>query len=133
MENNIPNVPLENNIPNIALENNIPNSPLVCLTCHQPISPEWYFCPNCGTELNIKPFKVSVIAQIGIYALSALLPPLGLWPGIKYLGKKGNQPKIVGAISIVLTIVSSAVSIWLIFYFFQSYLSNYSSVINSIQ
>ena len=56
-----------------------------CPQCHQPIQPDWYFCQNCGKELKAKPRSTTVLAQVGIYALSVFLPPLGLWPGIKYV------------------------------------------------
>jgi uncharacterized OB-fold protein len=107
------------------------NIPLVCPVCHQSVVPEWYFCPNCGKELKAKLVRVSAATQIGIYALSVFLPPLGLWPGIKYLGKKGREAKIVGAIAIVLTIISSVVTTWLTFRYLQSYLAIYSGLINS--
>ena len=103
----------------------------ICPACHQVVISEWYFCPNCGEELQPKPVKVSASTQIGIYALSIFLPPLGLWPGIKYLGKEGREAQVVGVIAIALTIISSIVTIWLIFYSLQSYLAIYSGLINS--
>src|SRR3989344_6044177 len=106
------------------------NIPLTCQICHQSIMPEWYFCPNCGKEFQPKPIKISAITQIGIYALSVLLPPLGLWPGIKYLAKNGQEAKIVGGVAIILTIVSSIITTRLIFYYLQSYLDIYSGLIN---
>ncbi len=106
------------------------NIPLVCPACHQPVVPEWYFCPNCGKELKAKPVKVSAATQIGIYALSVFLPPLGIWPGIKYLFKESRGAKIVGTIAIVLTIISSSIATWLIFHYLQNYLAIYSGLIN---
>ena len=44
--------------------------------------------------------------QLGVYALSVLLPPLGLVPGIKYLFQKDPKVKIVGVVAILLTILS---------------------------
>jgi len=102
----------------------------ICPACHQSVVPEWYFCPNCGKGLKAKPVRVSAATQIGIYALSVFLPPLGLWPGIKYLSKEGRGAKIVGAIAIVLTIISSVVTTWLTFRYLQSYLAIYSGFIN---
>lgn len=49
--------------------------------------------------------------QIGIYALSLLLPPLGLWPGIKYLRQNDSKAKMVGWIAIILTVLSTVVSL----------------------
>jgi len=106
------------------------NIPLACPVCHQPVAPEWHFCPNCGKELRTKPVRVSALTQIGIYALSIFLPPLGLWPGIKYLGREGREAKIVGAVAIILTIISSVVTVWLTFHYLQNYLSIYSGLIS---
>lgn len=98
----------------------------ICSVCHQTILPEYYFCPNCGNNLKeiLKP--VPIINQIGLYLLAILLPPLGLWPGIKYLMKKGKQPKWVGAITIVLTLISTVLVIMFTFKFLNDYLSQIS-------
>ena len=105
------------------------NASLVCDVCHQPVAPDQYFCANCGNSLREKPITVSVLAQVGTYALSILLPPLGLWPGVKYLMKKSPQARWVGAIAIVLTIISSVVMIWAIMSLFQDYLNQMNSVL----
>ena len=98
------------------------NSKTVCLVCHQAVSEQDYFCPNCGNSLKEKPVEISALMLIGLYALAIFLPPLGLWPGIKYVMKKSPEAKQVGAIMIVLTLVSSALSIWAIFALFNNYL-----------
>lgn len=108
------------------------NEENVCSVCHEPIKSEYFFCPNCGHNLREKPVQVTLIAQIGIYALAILLPPLGLWPGIKYLSKTGKQAKKVGIIAIVLTLLSSVLTIWLTFQLFNSYISQMNDLINSI-
>jgi len=46
-----------------------------------------------------------------IYAVSALLPPLGLWWGIPLLFQADTKSKIVGIVAIVLTIGSFFLSI----------------------
>jgi hypothetical protein len=88
---------------------------LNCPACKQNIQAEYYFCPNCGRKLKEKPQPTTMLRQILVYLLSFFLPPLGLWPGIKYLKQKDNKSKIIGVISIVLTVVSAAISIWLYF------------------
>jgi hypothetical protein len=98
------------------------NIQLTCPACHQSVNPEYYFCPNCGKNLKEKITPISVLTQIGIYALSILLPPLGLWPGIKYLIKGGTQAKTIGVVAIILTVISTIVTIWLIYGALQSYL-----------
>lgn len=107
------------------------NTPLLCPSCHQAVRPEWYFCPNCGKELNPKPVKVSVPAQIGIYVLSIFLPPLGLWPGVKYLEKPGREAKIVGTVAVILTIISTAATIWLTMRYLQNSIGTYNGLLNT--
>lgn len=99
------------------------NAQLTCPNCHQPVLPEYYFCPNCGKNLKEKLVPVSAWSQIGIYFLSVFLPPLGLWPGIKYVMKESRQAKIVGTIAIVLTVISTIVTLWLTYGVFQNYLN----------
>lgn len=111
---------------------NIPPVPPTCPQCHEPTRPEWYFCPNCGKELNAKPVTISVLSQVGIYALSIFLPPLGLYPAIKYLGKDGKQAKTVGWIALGLTLLSSVITIWLTFQFLQVYLSTITPSLNGL-
>jgi hypothetical protein len=52
---------------------------------------------------------------------------LGLVPGIKYLLQKDQKKKIVGAIAIVLTIISTIVTVW----FTIGYVSQASKAVNS--
>jgi hypothetical protein len=98
--------------------------PSACPQCHQPIQPDWYFCPNCGKNLQAKPRSTTVLTQIGIYALSVFLPPLGLWPGIQYLREESPKAKQIGMIAIALTVVSTIVTVWITFAFIQSYISS---------
>lgn len=88
---------------------------LICKSCRRENLPSFYFCPNCGKELNPKPLSTSIIRQIGIYLLSIFLPPLGLWPGIKYLKGKTANEKTIGAIAISLTLIFTAFTIWYAF------------------
>ncbi len=101
-----------------------------CPTCHQPIRSRYYFCPNCGTNLKESPRAISVLTQIGLYALAIFLPPLGSWPGAKYLMKKGSKAKGVGATTMILTIVSTIVTTWFIMNFFNSYINQLTSVLS---
>lgn len=102
---------------------------LICSACHQPISPDYYFCPNCGNGLKEKPTPVSIVMQIGIYALSIFLPPLGFWPGFKYVIKKYPQAKRVGIIAIVLTALSTVLTVWATFSLFQDYLNQFGDLL----
>lgn len=85
---------------------------LLCPTCRQTISPEFFFCPYCGGKLRGKPLSTSVFVQVGIYLLSIFLPPLGLWPGVKYVRSGDKKAKTIGMAAIVLTIISTVVLVW---------------------
>jgi len=84
-----------------------------CSKCQFPITDQFYFCPNCGKSLKLKPSATSILTQIGIYSLSLFLPPLGLWPGIKYISQENEKAKIIGGVAIFLTIVSTTLTILL--------------------
>jgi len=86
---------------------------LNCPSCKQNIALSDYFCPNCGKKLKEKPQSTTILRQIFIYLLSILLPPLGLWPGIKYLKQKDGKSRMIGFIAIVLTIISIVITAWL--------------------
>ena len=51
--------------------------------------------------------------QLSIYLLSLFLPPLGLWPAIKYLRQPDEKAKKVGLAALILTILSVIVTTWL--------------------
>ncbi len=102
----------------------------VCPRCHLPVAPEFYFCPNCGMSLKEQQGSVTVLMQIGIYAFSVLLPPLGLWPGIKYARRSDPKARRVGIIAIALTIVSTVVTLWLIYSLFNVYLQTIQGAFN---
>lgn len=82
-----------------------------CKYCGFQTLDSYYFCPNCGKKLKQPPLSTSISKQIYIYAISVLFPPLGLWPGIKYLLQKDSLSKIIGIIAIILTIVSTIITV----------------------
>lgn len=84
--------------------------PQLCSACHFALSETFYFCPNCGKRIKEPP--MSAMKQIGIYALSILLPPLGLVPGIRYLLQKDQKVKTIGIVAIILTIISTVITLW---------------------
>src|SRR5258708_3542812 len=86
-----------------------------CPACGKPVPPEFSFCPNCGKQLKDKSLSTTILMQAWLYFMSVFLPPLGLWPGIKYF--KSNDPKTqqIGMIVIVLTVLSTIITIWLSF------------------
>lgn len=84
----------------------------LCQYCHFVLADNFYYCPNCGKKVKDTPLSKTLVTQLGIYALSILLPPLGLWPGIKYLRQKDKKLKIIGLTAILLTIISCIISFY---------------------
>jgi hypothetical protein len=82
-----------------------------CPTCHQPVRPTDYFCPNCGKNLRPAPLSTSLSGQISLYLKTLLLPPLGLVWGFRYLRQSDTKSKIVGLVTIIITTIEV---IWLI-------------------
>jgi uncharacterized membrane protein YqaE (UPF0057 family) len=92
-------------------ESQLPPQQPLCPFCHFPLTQSYYFCPNCGKKLNEPP--ITTLKEIGVYLLSIFLPPLGLWPGIRYLFSKNQRTRRAGIIAIILTILSTIITIWL--------------------
>jgi hypothetical protein len=93
---------------------------LSCPNCKQNIAAQDFFCPNCGKKIKDKPQSTTVLRQIYVYLLSALLPPLGLWPAVKYLKQKDNKSKMIGYIAVALTVISVVISLWWYFNFIKT-------------
>lgn len=86
---------------------------LTCKYCDFTVAENFYFCPNCGKKIKEPPLSTSISKQIYIYAISIIFPPLGLWPGIKYLLDKNPKAKVIGIVAIILTTVSLIITIQL--------------------
>jgi len=105
-----------------------------CPVCHQPMLPQYYFCPNCGAKLNSAPLSTTLATQAWIYALSIILPITAFifvkkWPGIKYYKSSDPKTKRIGQIAWLLIILSTIVTIWLVVLWTQKTIQ---SSINSI-
>jgi hypothetical protein len=110
------------------------NTSSVCSVCHQPILPQYYFCPNCGAKLNVAPLSTSVGTQVWIYAFSIILPMICFifvtkWPGIKYFKSKDPNAKLIGQIAWMLIIFSTIMTVWFAVVWTQNYIK---STVNSI-
>ncbi len=103
----------------------------ICRFCNSPVSDNFFFCPTCGKKLHEPP--ITITKQISIYALSIFLPPLGLWPGIKYVFQKDEKTKTVGIAAIILTIISTIVTIWLFMNTITSITSGINPPLNQYQ
>ena len=101
---------------------------LLCKVCGFNIQGDWFFCPNCAKELKEKTPVISVLKQILIYSVSFFLPPLGLGWGLKYIRSKDSKIKIIGIISIVLTVLSIILTIGV----FKNFIDQYSKILNNL-
>ena len=90
----------------------------ICPQCHQPILPEYYFCPNCGKKLEEVPLSTSIWAQLWLYIFTLIVMPFTgyltyrHWQGIAYLKSKDPKARRIGLISIVLLISTIVFLIW---------------------
>lgn len=81
-------------------------------------------------QLKDKSLSTTIARQVFIYLLSFLLPPLGLWPGIKYLRQEDEKSRMIGFIAIFLTIISTAITIWLTVGFIDVFNQSINSNLN---
>lgn len=101
-----------------------------CPNCKQSILSSDYFCPNCGKKVKDKSLPVTTGKQILIYFLSILLPPLGLWPAIKYLKQKDEKSRAIGFVAIALTLISLTITIWMTLGFMDTFNKQLNSSLN---
>jgi hypothetical protein len=108
----------------------------ICAVCHQPILPQYYFCPNCGAKIHEAPLSTTTGTQAWIYAFSIILPMICFifvtrWPGMKYY--KSDDPKIkkIGQIAWALLILSTIVTIVLIYFWTQQLIQSQINSINT--
>lgn len=107
-----------------------------CPVCHQPILPQYYFCPNCGAKLNSAPLSTTVKTQAWIYVFSIILPMLcfifaGKWPGTKYYKSPDPKAKQIGIIAWTLLIFSTIVTVWLVIIWTQGMIQSSVNSINT--
>ena len=121
--------------PNKIEQNTASPSPSgFCPVCHQPILPQYFFCPNCGAKINSAPLSTTSGTQAWIYAFSIILPMICFifvtkWPGMKYYKSNDLKTHRIGQIAWVLLILSTILTIWLVYIWTQQMIQ---SSINSI-
>ena len=101
---------------------------LLCSSCKFKTQSDWFFCPNCAHVLKEKIPEISISKQVLIYFVSFFLTPLGLGWGLKYVRSPNNKIKTVGIISIVLTVLS----IILMIFVFKGFIDQYTKLLNNI-
>ncbi len=87
------------------------NAQYKCPKCGAEVSDMAYFCSNCGHSLKPKPENTSVSKQILVYFVSFFLAPFGLGYAFKYLSQAGKKSKMIGIISLLLTLLAICVVI----------------------
>lgn len=106
---------------------------LSCPKCGYQIQEAYYFCPNCGNKLKNPPLSTTLAKQLYLYLISIILPPVGLFPGIKYLLDRNPTAKIIGIILITLTLLSTVISIKLTMDFVNSQIANTNLQLNQLE
>jgi len=80
-----------------------------------------------------KPLSTGTFTQIGLYAVSILLPPLSLIWTMKYLKSKDPKAKQIGMISLGLTIAALVAVIWLSIAFAKNVTQEVNQQLNQYQ
>ena len=113
-----------------------PETPLACPTCHQSVKPEYYFCPNCGTNLHPAPLSTTMETQLKLYAWSIVLPMIlfiGIpkWPAMRYYKSQNPQEKQIGQVMLFLIILSTVAIIWYAYVWTQQEIQTTTNQINA--
>jgi hypothetical protein len=112
------------------------SAPAICPYCHQPVEQQWYFCPNCGTKLDLAPLSTSIGTQLWIYAFSIVLPmicflAISKWPGMKYYRSEDKKTKTIGTIAWVILVLSTLVTVWYAYVWTQETIKSSIDSINA--
>lgn len=107
-----------------------------CPVCHQPIKPEYFFCPNCGAKLHAPPLSVTPLSQALLYAFSIILPWIVFifitrWQGIKYLQSEDPTCKKIGAIATALLVLSTILTFWIAYVTLTSMVQSQIAAVNA--
>jgi len=104
--------------------------PTICPSCKNVVDLTYNFCPTCGRKLKNAPIFVSLTKEVWIYCVSLFLPPFGLrWA--KYMGQSDPRIKRIGALAIILTVLSTAVTILLAISITNSLTTTLNNQLNS--
>jgi len=116
----------------------VPSAPAaaLCEQCHQPLKPEYYFCPNCGKKVSEPPLATDFWAQAGLYLFSIVLPlicflAVSYWRGIAYARSKDPKAQEIGWIAIGLLALSTIITFWLAAVWIQGLVQSATNSINS--
>lgn len=65
--------------------------------------------------------------------MSFFLPPLGLWPAIRYLRQQDETAKKIGLAALFLTVISILLTIWVTANFINSFNKELNTQLNLYQ
>ncbi len=85
------------------------------------------------TSTYEKPLSTTFLRQLLIYSVSLFLPPLGIWPAIKYLRQQDEKSKKIGLVALFLTIISIVITSWLTISFINSFNKELGNQLNLYQ
>jgi len=84
---------------------------LTCPTCHGTIDETDLFCRTCGKNLHAKPPSMELWPLVGLFVGSFLLPPFGIFWGLKYIRDEDQNRKAVGFVAWAITIFSIVLAV----------------------
>lgn len=105
------------------------DTPTHCNKCLNALQPSWNFCPQCGNHIQNVSLSTTWQKQLIIYSVSFFLAPFGLHWGMQYLRQPTSKEKIIGGISVVLTILAVLIGAYYLYYTINS---TYSSLDNTL-
>jgi hypothetical protein len=114
----------------------VSTAPAICPSCHQPVSPSYFFCPNCGFNLRPAPLPTGGAAQLMLYAHSIILPSLcflsiSKWKGYKYFKSTNAAERQIGTVAIVLLVLSTFITYWYVYTWTMNYVQQSISAVNT--
>ncbi len=86
-----------------------------CKYCKNDLNESWFYCPTCGKGTMEKPPSTSIMKQILIYVVSFCFAPFGLGWAIQYMRSSDKKAKVVGLISLLLTILALLLTAWSVY------------------
>ncbi|OHA46461.1 MAG: hypothetical protein A3A80_04230 [Candidatus Terrybacteria bacterium RIFCSPLOWO2_01_FULL_44_24] len=100
----------------------------ICPSCHAAASALANFCSQCGKKLKERQLSTSVAKQIIIYLVSFFLAPLGLGYAFKYIKQRDPKTRMIGIVSLALTVIAIVLMIWLTKTFTNSLYGSFNTV-----
>ena len=77
-----------------------------CQSCHTAVRVTDFYCFNCGKNLYPEKPSTSVGTQTWLYIKSAVLIPFGVIWAIPYLRQSDKKSRIIGWVSVIITVVT---------------------------